>query len=319
MAVAFNKLVTPATDDYRTVADHSKLAIGIGAIGIVLAMIVAAISLVVASDVGSGGEDAAQLLALGFGLQTLALVTIKVGIAVALVGILVRLWLRIESVKVSLATLMPTDHGSGSAIGDIETEYGAATVTKTPPAPLPIHKMARTMWFPMLVMGPMLVAAGVVTSVVWSNNIGTRTGLGAAGWTQGMQFLGEGLVLAGISFLLGSILASLREGGGEVQQALGLRVTTLKMPATAKAFVVLMMAGLMISMAQFGLYLYTLTFDTVAEITPWWAWLGPLRELGLALLLSGIVLALATIANVLGFQFSRIRSIAATGEWETSS
>jgi hypothetical protein len=314
MAVAFNKLVTPATDDYRSVADHSKVAIGIGAVGVVLAMIVAAIALTAANDLGSGGEDAAQILALGFGLQTLALVTIKVGIAVALVGILVRLWLRIESVKVSLAALRPTEHGNGTAVGDIDTEYGPATVTRTPPASLPIHKMARTMWLPMLVMGPMLVAAGVVTSIVWSNNIGTRTGLGAAGWTQGLQFLGEGLVLAGISFLLGSILASLREGGGEVQQALDLHVTTLKMSATAKAFVGLMMAGLMISMVQFGLYLYTLTFDTVAEITPWWAWLGPLRELGLALLLSGIVLALATIANVLGFQFSRIRSIVATGE-----
>jgi hypothetical protein len=121
-------------------------------------------------------------------------------------------------------------------------------------------------------------------------------------------------VLAGISFLLGSILGSLREGGGDVQQSLGLSVTTLKMPATAKAFVALMATGLMIAMVQFGLYLYTLTFDTASEVAVWWAWLGPFRELGLALLLAGIVLALATIANVLGFQFSRIRSIVATGE-----
>jgi hypothetical protein len=170
------------------------------------------------------------------------------------------------------------------------------------------------MWFPMIVMGPMLVAAGVVTSFVWSNNIGTSTGIEASAWTQGLQFLGEGLVLAGISFLLGSILGSLREGGGDVQQALGLNATTLKMPATAKAFVALMATGLMIAMIQFGLYLYTLTFDTAADVAIWWAWLGPFRELGLALLLAGIVLALATIANVLGFQFSRIRSIVATGE-----
>jgi hypothetical protein len=314
MAVAFNKLVTPTSDDYRTVADHSKLAIGIGVVGVVIAMIVAIISLTAASDVGSGGEDAAQLLAVGFGLQTLALVTLKVGIGVALIGILVRLWLRIESVKVSLAALRPSEHGDGPAVGELDTEYGPATVTKAPPAALPIHKMARTMWFPMLVMGPMLVVAGVVTSIVWSNNIGTATGVEASAWTQGLQFLGEGLVLAGISFLLGSILGSLREGGAEVQQALGLNITTLKMPTTAKAFVALMAAGLMISMVQFGLYLYTLTFDTLAEVTPWWAWLGPFRELGLALLLSGIVLALVTIANVLGFQFSRIRSIVATGE-----
>jgi hypothetical protein len=314
MAVAFNRLVAPASDDYRNVPDHSKVAIGVAVIGLLLGMVVVGISLAAANDVGSGGDEAAQLLALGFGLQTLALVTVKIAIAIALVGILVRLWLRIDSVKVSLAALRPAEHGSGPSIGDIDTRYGPASVTKTAPAPLPIHRMARTMWFPMIVMGPMFVAAGVVTSVVWSNNIGTQTGLGAAAWTQGLQFLGEGLVLAGISFLLGSILGSLREGGGDVQQALGLNVTTLKMPATAKAFVALMATGLMIAMIQFGLYLYTLTFDTAQEVAVWWAWLGPFRELGLALLLAGIVLALATIANVLGFQFSRIRSIVATGE-----
>lgn len=314
MTVVFDKLVTPATDDYRTAADHSKVAIGIGAVGVALALIVAIISLTAANKVSGGSGDTAQLLAIGFGLNTLALVTLKVGIGVALIGILVRLWLRIESVKVSVAALRPQEHGSGQSLGDIDTEYGPATVTKQPPALLPIHKMARTMWFPMLVMGPMLVAAGIVTSIIWSNNIGTETGLGAAAWTQGLQFLGEGLVLAGISFLLGSILASLREGGGEVQKGLGLNVTTLKMPSTAKAFVALMMAGLMVSMVQFGLYLYTLSFDSAAQIAVWWAWLGPFRELGLALLLSGIVLALATIATVLGFQFSRIRSIIATGE-----
>ena len=221
---------------------------------------------------------------------------------------------QVDSVEVAVAALRPTDHAGGAPLGDIDTEYGRATVTGTPPATLPIHKMARTMWFPMVVMGPMLLIAGVVTSIVWSNNIGSATGVAASAWTQGLQFLGEGFILAGISFLLGSILGALREGGGQVQAALGLNVTTLKMPTTAKAFVALMAAGLMTEMVQFGLYLYTLTFDTFAEIAPWWAWLGPFRELGLALLLAGIVLALATIANVLGFQFSRIRSIVSTGE-----
>jgi hypothetical protein len=257
------------------------------------------------------------LLAYAFGLQTTALVTIKVAIAVALVAILVRLWLRIESVKVSLGALQPDSHGSGQALGDVHTEYGEATVTKNVTPTLPIHKMARTMWFPMVVMGPMFVIAGLVTSIVWGNNVGTSTGIAASAWTQGLQFLGEGLVLAGISFLLGTILGSLREGGAEVQKALGINVVTLKMPATAKAFLVFMVAGLMVSMAQLGFYIYTVTglnAESFADIAPWWAWLGPFREIGLALLLAGIVLALATIANVLGFQFSRIRSIAATGE-----
>ncbi len=315
MAITFDKLVTPSqSDDYRTVLPHKNIGIGIGAFGVVIGMIVLGLALTAANDLSAGGDSAGRLLAIGFGLNTLALGTLKFGIAVVLVGILVRLWLRIDSVKVAVAALRPQEHGDGGPLGDVETLYGPATVTNSPPATLPIHRMARTMWFPMVVMGPMLLIAGVVTSVVWSNNIGTTTGVAASAWTQGLQFLGEGFVLAGISFLLGSILGALREGGGQVQAALGLNVTTLKMPTTAKAFVALMAAGLMTEMVQFGLYLYTLTFDTAAQIAPWWAWLGPLRELGLALLLAGIVLALATIANVLGFQFSRIRSIVATGE-----
>ncbi len=315
MAVTIDKLVTPTSDDYTVETPHSKIAVGLGIVGLVLAMAVVIIALVAANDLEGG--NSARLLAFAFGLQTTALGTIKVAIAAALVGILVRLWLRIESVKVSLRALQPETNGTGKALGDTDTPYGPATVTTDVPDTLPIHKMARTMWFPMIVMGPMLVLAGLGTSIVWANNVGTSAGISASGWTQGLQFLGEGLVLAGISFLLGSILGSLREGGAEVQKALGLNVITLKMPATAKAFVALMVAGLMVSMVQFGLYVYTVTglnAASFADIAPWWAWMGPFRELGLALLLAGIVLALATIANVLGFQFSRIRSIAATGE-----
>lgn len=313
MAVVFDKLVTPAYSDYRKVRPHSKVAIGVGLVALMIAMAVLAISISAADDLNSGGLDTTKLLAFGFGLQTLALVTLKFGIGIALVGILVRLVHRIDSVNASLGALRPAEHGSGPAVGALETPNGAAQVTNTPPEPLPIHKMARALWFPMLVMGPMLVIIGVVTSIVWSNNVSTDTGFTAAMWTQGIQFLGEGFVLAGISFLLGSILGALREGGGEVQHSLGLTVTTLKVPGTAKAFVMLMMAGLMVSMAQFGLYIYVSTLSA-ASVAAWLAWLGPLREIGLALLLSGIVLALATIANVLGFQFSRLRSIVATGE-----
>ncbi|MEN8238396.1 MAG: hypothetical protein ABFR53_04240, partial [Actinomycetota bacterium] len=301
MAIAFDKLITPGSSDYRAETPHSRVAVGLGVVGLMIGMAVVIIALVAANELEGG--NAGQLLAIAFGLQTTALATIKVAIAAALVGILVRLWLRIESVKVSLKALQPAGHGAGPTLGDVDTEFGAATVTKGVPERLPIHKMARTMWFPMIVMGPMFVLAGLVTSIVWANNVGTSTGVGASGWTQGLQFLGEGLVLSGISFLLGSILSSLREGGAAVQQALGLNVITLKMPATARAFVALMMAGLMVSIVQFGLYVYTVTglnAESFAEIAPWWAWMGPFRELGLALLLAGIVLALATIANVLG-------------------
>ena len=66
-----------------------------------------------------------------------------------------------------------------------------------------------------------------------------------------------------------------------------------------------------LAVLQFVLYLVVAGgVDTPAA---WFAWLGPLRELSLGLILSGIVLALVTIGNVLDFQFSRIKQIITTG------
>jgi len=84
--------------------------------------------------------------------------------------------------------------------------------------PLPIHRMAKRLWAPILVMGYMAVIVGFFISLALS---GDPADVALESWTQGFQFLGEGLLLAGISFLLGAILASLREGGGEVQKDSG--------------------------------------------------------------------------------------------------
>ncbi len=85
------------------------------------------------------------------------------------------------------------------------------------------------------------------------------------------------------------------------------------MPATAKAFVVLMAAGVMVSMAQFALYIVAAGVGDTTSFAAWSAWLGAFREFGLGLLLAGIVLALVTIGNVLGFQFDRIGELVRTG------
>ena len=178
--------------------------------------------------------------------------------------------------------------------------------------------MATKLWAPMLVMGAMLVMIGLALSffeagAADSGDADTFQTLRAL--VPGIEFFGEALLLAGISFLLGSILASLRQGGGEVQESVGAVVKTLTMPTTAKLFIGLMVMGMMVSMLQIVLYIYvaTLDADQLQTINAWHAWLGPLREAGLGLLLSGIVLALATIANVLGFQFHRVRELISTG------
>lgn len=305
MTARFTALTTSAAGrDWRKDTGHRRIGFLLAVVGLMLAMVTLIANLVAAGDV----DGSLSTLRWSFGLTTLGFGTIKLGIAVILLGILIRLWHRVEAVKASLVRLKGSGETQPIKTGATKTEFGAADVTTTAPNPLPIHKMARTMWFPMLAMGAIALIIGTIISLAWA---GDATNVSFGAWTQGLQFLGEALLLSGISFLLGSILASLREGGGRVQESLGLSVITLKMPATAKLFVALMMAGLMLGVLQFILYL--VVAGGVEDVVVWLSWLGPLRELSLGLILAGIVMALVTIGNVLGFQFSRIRQIIATG------
>ncbi len=311
--MAFEALVTPAKGtSASTEIPHTRAGFVVGLVGVGIAMVAFFANLSAASTLANGDVVAAKTtLAWSFGLTTLAFGTVKFGIAIVLIGILVRIWFRLESIKETLPALKSDGEDRHRVGSETNTDYGVATVTKTEPAPLPIHRMAKTMWAPMLVMGYMILVAGTIMSFVWSSNVGSDPGaaIDAAAWTQGLQFLGEALLLSGISFLLASILANLRSGGGEVQRQLGLPVVTLKMPVTAKAFIALMMMGLVAGVVQFVLYVVGTSSTDAGQIATAAAWLGPLRELSLGLLLSGIVLALATIANVLGFQFNRIKGI----------
>lgn len=276
---------------------------------------IAAIGNFVASDGVTATDTYAETLAWTFGLSILSFGIVKIGIAVILMGIIGRISHRVDSLKEALPRLRGSSDTPAVTSGDLKTQWGAATVTANPPGPLPIHRMAKLMWRPMLLMGAMALVTGFIGSLVWAGETaGTESARQAAAFSQGVEFLGEALLLSGIAFLLGTIMADLRAGGGSVQQSLGLPVTTLKMPATAKAFVMLMMAGLMVGIAQFVLYLGLIgNADDPASFAAWSNWLGPFRELSLGLILAGIVLALVTIGNVLAFQFSRVNSIIRAG------
>lgn len=312
MTARFDTLTRPKTgDDPRTNSKYLKVGLVLAALGLMVAMVTLIANIAAANN--DNPVTAAETLAWSFGLTTFAFGTIKLAISVILIGILVRLWSRVSSVKAALPGLK--GHGdAGSPRGDIDTDHGAATETADIPEPLPVHKMARKMWFPMVAMGYMLVVVGTIVSFIWSGKVSDGTQQAAQAWTAGIQFLGEAFLLAGISFLLGSILAALREGGGDVQKSLGLPVRTLKMPVTAKLFVAFMAVGLMVGMLQFVLYIVAAAVTSPQSFAAWAAWLGPVREFSLGLLLTGIVLALVTIGNALSFQFSRIREIVATGK-----
>ncbi len=312
----------PMAADFLAKATHARIGIVLAAIGIMVAMVSFIRSTVNAANIaddGAGGTTVAAYNAWTFGISTAGLAFAKLGIALILWGIVRRLWIRVESTKVGLAKLVPYVDGKGDPAGLSGTNpYLSVTVTRTAPDAYPIHKMAFKLWSPMLVMGAMLVTAGVVFSLIEAAagaDGNTADFLTYSALAQGTEFFGEALLLAGISLLLGSILGSLRQGGGEVQESLGLAVKTPIMPGTAKLFVALMAIGLMGAMLQFVLYLFVAGEDNPATISAWFAWLGPLREASLGLMLSGIVLALATIGTkVLPFQFLRIQEMIRNGK-----
>ena len=308
--------LSPASAE-RTGSRARTIGLTLGFVGVALAMVTLINAIAAGVLAGRTGEETtvARLLAWSFGLTTTAFGTVKFGIAVILVGILTRLWVRVDGVKDALPALKPASGGAAPEVGETPTPYGGAVVSAAAPRPLFIHRMTRTMWAPMLAMGAMGVLAGFILSLVQTDSIVSDPALARSqqAWVQGLQFLGEGLLLSGISFLLGTILGSLRKGGGEVQESVGVAVKTLVMPTTAKAFVGLMMLGLMVEIFQFIAYVVVATFDDPARVTSYFTWLGPVREAGLGILLSGIVLALAAIAKALGFQFWRLTEIVSRG------
>ncbi len=306
------------TTSPHTGSTHRASGITLASLGTVLVATSLGLSVLTAVLVAGGGAEETEraLAALSFGLAVAGLGTAKTGIAFLLWGIVRRIWLRVASLKAALAVLV---HASGeppkitSAV--ISTRYGTATVGSRAPAPLLIHRMARVMWAPMLLMGVMAVYLGLALAYAQSQ-VATDVALYRSldAWVKGTQFLGEGFLLSAVSFFLGTILGAIRSGGGEVQEGLRVAVRTLRMPLTAKVFVALMMAGLMVELAQFFAYAYVSTLSDATISAVFTAWLGPFREFGLGLLLSGIVLALASIANALDFQFARIVELIQKGQ-----
>ncbi len=217
-----------------------------------------------------------------------------------------------------------------------------------------MQSMASKMWIPFIGMGFMIVVASLIIGIFASVSAAdwfsfskeTREAAGAGSslaiekafvestkaWLPAFKFLGIGMILAGVTFLLATILGALRTGGGRVQEALGASVHLIKVPMTAKMFPMVMMMGLMILIAALvvGIVDAAITFDywnhsiaseldqavegsgflsTLSTINSIDMWVQPLKFVGMASLLSGIGLALATIVQVLRWQSARLWDI----------
>jgi hypothetical protein len=175
-----------------------------------------------------------------------------------------------------------------------------------------IPAMARKLWRPMLAMGLMTVAAGVSIGAVQATLDLPLHVAQVAAWNPGVLFLGIGLLLSAVTFLLATILGELRDGGTKVQHALGAKALILKRPLTGKLFPAAMMMGLMTLIATFAIgFVQAAKLDNdpsgAADIG---AWIGPLRFAGVALLFTAVALALATIVRSLRFQAARLEQLA---------
>ena len=148
-----------------------------------------------------------------------------------------------------------------------------------------MQAMASKMWIPFIAMGFMIVVAsfivGLVNSTVAADYFAFSkeareaavTGSDLATdkafiestkvWLPAFKFLGMGMLLGGVTFLLATILGALRVGGGRVQEALGVEVRIIKPPITARLFPMFMMMGTMILIAAviIGVVLATLSYD----------------------------------------------------------
>ena len=283
----------PATADHMSRSRYRDVGMIVALAGLMAVAAATLANLVVSDDAAAERQDT---LAWAAGVSFTGLNVVMVAVAIMLMGIIVRLWMRVDSVKAALPEL---------------TRRQCAAETSSGPRPLWIHRLAETMWSPMLAMGPMVVAAGVGLSIAQAGETaGTNAFADLGALASGTLVLGLALTLGAISFILGTILSSLRKGGAEVQASVGAEIKTREVPPTVWAFVGLMMAGVVAAMAQFGLLAVA---TGLAEPASWLAWLGPLGLFSLGLLLAGIVLALYTIGDVVGFQFNRIRELIAAG------
>ena len=90
MTATLDRIVRPDVE-YSVETGHRKIGLGVGAIALMIGMVVAGLGIYAASLVGTAGEEETlgRVLAVAFGLNTTALVMLKAGIAIILVGILV--------------------------------------------------------------------------------------------------------------------------------------------------------------------------------------------------------------------------------------
>ena len=182
------------------------------------------------------------------------------------------------------------------------------------------QKMGNRMWAPMFAMAVMAFPVALILSFVRASTIADASTPGdiedaaqLGHLVAGIGFIGFLAVFAAISFAIARILGRFRKGGGEVQEAVGGEVQTLKMPVTAKIFMLFMMMGMMVIGVAVALHFVaagSVGTWSLESVERWATVLEAFRRLGVAMYLFGIAFGLGTIINVIRFQSVRIGQLA---------
>lgn len=181
------------------------------------------------------------------------------------------------------------------------------------------QRMGRRLWGPMWVMAimafPVALAVGIVRAVAVSEGQAESSIAALGHTTTGIMFIGFTAVFAAISFAIARILGEFRKGGGEVQELVGSEVRTLKMPLTAKIFMVGMAMGMMTLLIASIIHLVVAGqvasgAVSIAQAETAAINLEAVRRVGVAVYLVAITFGLGTITRVLRFQAIRLRELA---------
>lgn len=199
--------------------------------------------------------------------------------------------------------------------------------------------LARIFWWPMAAMGVMAVLVGLIAAFVAGVDVGEffnggnaddlGRGQATAAWAAGTTFLGLAFILSAIAMVLVNIVRTMRDGGRDVQQSLGLRPLQLKKPLVGHLIPYVMMMGLMVVMGGFVLGIVRASLiggvDAAGLADPTMlsggdladvgaanaigTWFQALNLTGLATIFVSIVLALRTIIKSLNFTSQRLVEI----------
>lgn len=198
---------------------------------------------------------------------------------------------------------------TATAVYDIEVSE------RSPRRNLP-QRVGGRLWAPMWAMAIMAFPVAWILGAIRSDAVADGSApdtIAALGHViPAVMFIGFASVFAAISFAIARILGEFRAGGGEFQQATGRQVHTLRMPGTAKAFILLMAMAMMILMAAIVLHFIVAasiaggSASMLEDAERWAVTLEAVRRVGVALYLFSILLGLVTILRVIRFQTARV-------------